>query len=153
MLRDCQTGLSPCARPWSQISQVPQRSCHCHCVGRGDFPQQQTDDTSRSKQSLPEKNLFDTQAAKMSHSIYSQSSVFPKYWISASIKGASNQSTVPLTAIKDRHPRITLPQWFYSQVINISQQTHCLLFAVYTPPRILGCGVDASTRIQEMEDR
>lgn len=58
------------------------------------------------------KNLFDTQAAKMSHSIYSQSSVCPKYRIPESIKEASNQSMVPLTAIKDRHPQITLPSGF-----------------------------------------
>lgn len=129
------------------------QTCQYYFLGRGDFLQSETDYISRSKQSLQKKNLFDIQSAKMSHSIYSQSSVFPKYQISVSIKGASNQSTVPSTSIKDRHLRITLPKWFYSKLINISQQTYCLLFSVYIPPRILLYSVDASTRIQEFGDQ
>lgn len=125
----------------------------CYFVGRGDFPQSETDYLSRAKQSSQKRNWFDIQSAKMSRSIYSQSSVFPKYQIFVSIKGASNQSTVPSTPIKDRHLRITLPKWFYSWLINISQQTYCLLFSVYAPPRIRVYSGDASARVQELGDQ
>lgn len=125
VLRDCRAGLL-CP---SMATHQP--SCHCPCVGRGDLPQREAGDSSRSKQSLPEENLFDPQAAEMSHGVYSQSSVFPKYRIPASIKGASNQ----FDSNKGQAPTDNSSQWLYSRVIDTSHQTHaaCYLLFIHHP--------------------